>query len=59
LLAAESESVRLGAARSILDTALRWREQADLAERLDAVEAWAETLGDHLGSTKVGRWQRH
>ncbi len=59
LLAAESESVRLGAARSILDMALRWRESADLAERLDAVEAWMETLGDHPGGTKVGRWQRH
>ncbi len=59
LLAAESESVRLGAARSILDAALRWREQTELAERLDAVEAWAETLDDHPRSTKVGRWQRH
>ena len=59
LLAAESESVRLGAARSILDTALRWREQADLVERLDTVEAWMEALGDHPESAKVGRWQRH
>jgi hypothetical protein len=28
----------LGAARAILDAALRWREQLDIAERLDALE---------------------
>ena len=58
LLVAESESVRLGAARSILDTALRWREQADLAERLDAVEAWVDAFADaeSVGG-KAQRWR--
>ena len=31
-------AVRLGAARAILDAALRWREQLDIAERLAAIE---------------------
>jgi hypothetical protein len=37
-------TVRLGASRAILDTLLRWREQASLAERLDRVEAWLDTV---------------
>jgi hypothetical protein len=37
-------AVRLGAARSILDTALRWREQDELARRLDNVESWIEAI---------------
>ena len=44
LLGAESESVRLGAARSILDMATRWREQDELARRLDNIESWIEVL---------------
>ena len=58
LLAAESESVRLGAARSILDTALRWREHAELAERLDAVEAWIEVAGEGSEGGAPTRWPR-
>jgi hypothetical protein len=60
LLAAESESVRLGAARSILDAVLRWREQAELAERLDRVEGWLDLMdedeGGKDGATR-GRWR--
>jgi AcrR family transcriptional regulator len=60
LLAAESESVRLGAARSILDAVLRWREQAELAERLDRVEGWLDLMdedeGGNDGATR-GRWR--
>ena len=39
LLTAESEAVRLGAAKAILDAALRWREHQDLTERVAALEA--------------------
>ncbi len=39
LLAADSEPVRLGAARAILDAALKWREHEDLTERVAALEA--------------------
>jgi hypothetical protein len=48
LLAAEGESVRLGAARSILDAAMRGSELIDLAERVESLEAQAaasEPLG--------------
>ena len=38
LLSAESEAVQLGAARSILDAALKWREHQDLAERVRTLE---------------------
>jgi len=58
LLKAESESVRLGAARSILDLALRWRSEVDLAERLDRVEGWLEAMGDEPEDGKVPRWRR-
>ena len=58
LLAAESETVRLGAARSILDTALRWRDQADLAGRLDNIEAWIEALDAESAVGKPGQWRR-
>ena len=37
-LAAEAEAVQLGAAKAILDAALRWREHEDLAERVAALE---------------------
>ena len=37
-IGAESESVRLGAARSVLDYVVRLRESEDLALRLQAVE---------------------
>ena len=52
LLGAESESVRLGAARSILDTALRWREQSELAERLFRLEAWLDVLDEDAAKDK-------
>ena len=39
LLAADSEAVQLGAARAILDAALKWREHNDLTERVRALEA--------------------
>ncbi len=38
LLAAESESVRLGAARSMLELSVKLREAVDFDERLRAVE---------------------
>jgi hypothetical protein len=41
LLAAEAETVRLGAARSILDAAMRGSELIDLAERVECLEAQA------------------
>ena len=50
LLAADSEAVRLGAAKAILDAALRWREHQDLTERVRALE---EQLGQD-GSAR--RW---
>ena len=52
LLSAESESVRLGAARSILDVALRWREQSELAERLFRLEAWLDVLDEDSAKAK-------
>ena len=50
LLAADSEAVRLGAARSILDLGLKLREHEDLAERVRILE---DQLGQE-GSTR--RW---
>jgi hypothetical protein len=38
LLAADSESVRLGAARALLELGVKLRESVELAERLDALE---------------------
>ena len=58
LLTAESEAVQLGAARAILDAALKWREHADLAERLDAVEAWIEVAGEGAEGGPSTRWPR-
>ncbi len=51
LLAADSEAVKLGAARAILDAALKWREHQDLTERVAALEA---QLAPEQGGTK--RW---
>ena len=48
LLTADSEAVQLGAARTILDAALKWREHQDLGERIAALE---EQLG-HEGNMK-------
>jgi hypothetical protein len=50
LLAADSEAVRLGAAKAILDAALKWREHQDLTERVRVLE---EQLGQD-GSAR--RW---
>ena len=58
LLAAESESVRLGAARSILDVALRWREQDELARRLDNVESWIEAVDARADTGGASAWRR-
>ena len=58
LLAAESESVRLGAARSILDVALRWREQDELARRLDNIESWIEVLDAKADTGGMTAWRR-
>jgi len=57
LLAAESESVRLGAARSVLIAALRWREQSELAERLDNVERWLDVVKDEPEGGAGTRWR--
>lgn len=47
LLMAESESVQLGAARSILDLGLKLREHEELAARVAALEAqYAATQGE-------------
>jgi HEAT repeat protein len=45
LLAAESESVRLGAARALLELGAKLRESVELEERLAALEAAAERRG--------------
>jgi hypothetical protein len=44
LLAADSESVRLGAARALLELGVKLRESVELAERLDALERLVEGL---------------
>ena len=51
-------AVRLGAARSILDLALRWREQDELARRLDNVESWIEVLDAESDTGKARAWRR-
>jgi hypothetical protein len=38
LLKSENESIRLEAAKALLDTALRWRESCTLLERIVALE---------------------
>ena len=43
LLAARSETVRLGAARSILELAVRLREHDELVSRIEALEATLTT----------------
>jgi hypothetical protein len=48
---AQSESVRLGAARAIIELGCKVRESAELTERLAAVEARLESLLD--GSSEV------
>lgn len=45
LLAAESESVRLGAARSLLELGVRLRESVELEERIATLERHAEEAG--------------
>ena len=39
--AAESETVRLGACRTLLELALKWREHGELTERIAALEQLA------------------
>ncbi len=51
-------AVRLGAARSILDVALRWREQDELARRLDNVESWIEVVDAGADTGGAGAWRR-
>ena len=46
LLHAEAESVRLGAARSILELGTKLRDAAELEERLRALEERAANQGD-------------
>ena len=47
---AESETVRLGAARAILDRSVSMRESLELAERLERVEEQLEVQIDGSGS---------
>ena len=49
LLAADSEAVQLGAARAILDAALKWCEHEDLTERVRLLE---EQLAPDRGGTR-------
>ena len=42
LLTSESDAVRLGAARAILDTSMRYREAIDFESRLSALETAAK-----------------
>ena len=51
-------AVRLGAARSILDAALRWREQGELTRRLDNVESWIEVVDAKADTGEAGAWRR-
>jgi HEAT repeat protein len=46
LLAAESETVRLGAARSLLELGVKLRESVELEARLQALEERANGTGD-------------
>ena len=45
LLTADSEAVQLGAARAILDAALKWREHQDLTERVAVLEEQLQEAG--------------
>lgn len=55
LLEADSESTRLGAARTILDAGPRLRESEELAERIAALEAHLEPA-DEPASRDRSRW---
>jgi hypothetical protein len=55
LLRSESDNVRLGAARSILELGPRLRESEELAARLDILEATID--GDELDRERA-QWQR-
>ena len=52
LLDAEAESVRLSAARAILDGALKGVEFTDLSERVQALEDQAEAVKPALGQRR-------
>jgi len=54
LLDAEADSVRLGAARAILDAGMRGTELVDLAERVATLEEQQAAVLDAPG--KPGRW---
>jgi hypothetical protein len=53
LLAAESETVRLGAARSLLELGVRLRESVELEDRIHALEA---SLTSDRAGAKAGTW---
>jgi hypothetical protein len=55
LLEADSESTRLGAARTILEAGPRLRESEELAERIAALEAHLEPA-DEPASRDRARW---
>jgi len=44
LLASRSDSIRLGAARAILEAGVRWRESAEFAQRLRELEERVEEV---------------
>jgi hypothetical protein len=46
LLDAEAPSMRLGAARALLEHARRWIDGEDLARRIEAIEAHLARIGD-------------
>jgi hypothetical protein len=50
LLSAQSESVRLGAARSLLELGVKLRESVEIEERLRAVEEHAARKGKGKGN---------
>jgi hypothetical protein len=56
LLKSGNDGVRLGAARTILDSALRLHEQNDLAERLAALEDAAAIIDDAKASNRGRPW---
>ncbi len=45
LLDSESDSVRLGASRAILDNLLRFREAEELSDRVGQLEQALESIG--------------
>lgn len=55
LLRSESDSVRLGAARSILELGARLRESEELAARVDVIEA--VLAGDEIDRERA-QWRR-